>query len=74
MIGFIRGVFYPMPKPGDIYIWDEWDKDPWKDSTEYVVLAVKDGWVKYEGIKDARPITCDKRSFNLNYKKKPIAT
>jgi hypothetical protein len=75
MIGFIRGLFYPMPKPGDVFIWDDWlNKDPWRKPEEYIVLEVKNGWIRYEGVNETRPRTCDKRSFNLNYKRKPIAT
>jgi len=47
MLDVFRALFYPLPKVGDIYVFDE-PKDPWNDKrTRVQVLDVADGWVRF---------------------------
>ena len=47
MLAIFR-MFKPLPKPGDIYIFDD-DVDPWSDKRHKVeVLEVAPGWVRYK--------------------------
>ena len=48
MMAWIRAMFYRLPQPGDVYVFDENKKDPWGEPVHTVeVLDAKMGWVRY---------------------------
>lgn len=73
MRALLRAVFYPLPKPGDIYSFDDgWEENPFYHAPHMVeVLEVMNGWVRYkfEGSSVFMNEHLRRSSFHFCYKK-----
>lgn len=73
MIAILRAIFKPLPRPGDIYSFDDgWRGDPFSNSSHKVeVLEAKRGWVRYKWVDSSMFVDerLSRSSFNFYYKK-----
>ncbi len=75
MRAFFR-MLKPLPKVGDIYVFDD-DVDPWSDRRHKVeILDVAPGWVRYKfcGSEFLTDLRATRSSFHFCYKKTPNAS
>jgi len=77
MRDILRAIFKPLPRPGEVFSFDDgWDKDPFGKTPHKVeVIETKRGWVRYKFVGSS--IFVDERmtrsAFNFCYKKMPNA-
>lgn len=75
MRDILRAIFKPLPKPGEVFSFDDrWDKDPFgKIPHQVEVIETKHGWVRYKIIHSLMFIDerMSRSCFHFCYKKMP---